>query len=345
LLLILFCGAGAVYYRWIWVPAHTVHGPAAYVLPRSLDVMDTTAQIRSVVGRLKAGDRVEVLATTAHWSKLRMAGDLTGWVETKYLLDGDSYERGQSILKQLNQEAAQAAGHTITSTNLHLDPARDSLSLGELAQNEPLDIFARRLVDRPPDARAPAAQAPAKSARHQDVWYLVRTKSSAGWVLGRFIDLDVPPAIAIYAQGVNMVAWVVLKTVQDGGTAVPEYLVADRMGAEGVDFNHVRVFTWWPKNHKYVTAYVESGLSGHFPITTSELTDTDYYGQRSPYFRLRLTDDDGRQYQKVYGLFDTIVHAVGTVDGWTNDAMPPREKKPERKHPPDDARRARKRRR
>lgn len=339
MLLLLFCGAAAVYYRWIWVPAHTVHGPAAYVLPRALEVVDTPAQIRSVIGHLKAGDRVEVLATTAHWSKLRMPGDLTGWVESKYLLAGANYERGQSVLKSLNQQTVQAAGHTTTSTGLRLDPARDSLSLGDIAQNEPLDIFARRLVERPLDA-----QAPAKGPPPHDVWYLVRTKSSAGWVLGRFIALDVPSAIAVYAQDVNMVAWVVLKTVQDGGTAVPEYLVADRIGAEGVDFNHIRVFTWWLKNHKYVTAYVEGGLSGHFPINASELTDTEYYAQRSPYFRLRLTDDEGRQYQKVYGLFDTIVHAVGTVDGWTNDAMPPREKRAERKRQPALAGRPHKRR-
>jgi len=326
LLLILLGGAGAVYYRWIWIPAQRLHGAAAYVLPRSLDVMDTTAQIRSVIGHLRAGDRVEVVATTAHWSKLLMPGGLTGWVETKYLLDGATYERGQAVLKSLGQQTPQSAGHTSTSTSLHLDPARDSLSLGELPQNEPLEIFERRIVEWTPDA-----QAPAKGPRRHDVWYLVRTRSSAGWVLGRFVDLDAPPGIAIYAQGVNMVAWLVLKTVQDNGTAMPEYLVADRIGAQDVDFNHIRVFTWWIKNHKYVTAYVESGLSGYFPITARELTDADYFAQRSPYFRLRLTDDDGHRYQKVYGMFDTIVHAVGTVDGWTSDAIPLREKKPESK--------------
>ena len=331
--MLVLCGGGAIYYRWIWTPAHTVHGPAAYVLPRSLNVMDTTAQIRGVVGQLKAGDRVEVVAQTAHWSKLWMPGDRTGWVETKYLLDGATYERGQAVLKSLDQSTAQAVGHVSTTTSLHLDPARDSLSLGELAENEPLGIFARRLVEPPPDL-----QSQSKAAARHDVWYLVRTQRSAGWALGRFIDLDVPAAIAIYAQGVNMVAWLVLRTVQDGTTAVPEYLVADRIGAEDVDFNHIRVFTWWPKNHKYVTAYVESGLSGHFPITTSELTDADYYAQRSPYFRLRLTDDDGHPYQKVYGLFDTIVHAVGAVDGWTSDAMPRRQEHAARKRHPEPKR-------
>jgi hypothetical protein len=42
-----------------------------------------------------------------------------------------------------------------------------------------------------------------------------------------------------------------------------------------------------------------------------------------PYFRLRLIDDQGEKYQKVYGLFDTITRTVGTVPGWESDAMPP----------------------
>jgi hypothetical protein len=280
------------------------------------------------------------LGQTAHWSKLRIPGDRTGWVETKYLLDGADYERGQAVLRSLNQQTAQAAGHTSTPTNLHLEPARDSLSLGELAENDPLQIFARRVVERPVDT-----QGPAQGRRRHDVWYLVRTRSSAGWVLGRFIDLDVPPGIALYAQGINMVAWLVLKTVQDGGTSVPEYLVADRIAAEDVDFNHIRVFTWWVKNHKYVTAYVESGLSGHFPLYASELTDTDYFAKRSPYFRLRLTDDEGHRYQKIYGMFDTIVSLIGTVDGWTSDAIPSREKRPERKRRSAPAQGAQKRKR
>jgi hypothetical protein len=41
-----------------------------------------------------------------------------------------------------------------------------------------------------------------------------------------------------------------------------------------------------------------------------------------PYFRLRLVDDEGEKYQKVYGLFSTIVHPLGTVKGWESDAMP-----------------------
>ncbi len=280
--------------------------------------MDTTAEIRSVIGHLRAGERVEVLARTAHWSELRLPGGGTGWVESKDLLDAATYERGTALLRSLEAYTPQAAGHLLTGTSLHLEPARDSMVLVDLAQNQPLEMFERRRVERPADATESAAG----GKRGYDVWYLVRAGSRAGWLLGRFVNLDIPQGIATYAEGVNMVAWLVLKTVDDGGNNVPEYLVADRIASEDIDFNHIRVFTWWVKHHKYVTAYVESGLNGYFPITTKQLRDPNYYAQLSPYFRLRLVDENGHRYQKIYGLFDTIVKNVGTVDGWESDAMP-----------------------
>jgi Bacterial SH3 domain len=312
--------AAAAYYRLIYAPKHAAAGEPAYVLPTSLEVLDTTAAVRSVVGHFKAGDRVEVIARTAHWSKIRMPRGGTGWVESKDLLDAPTYQRGEALLKSLETFPAQAAGHTSTVTNLRLDPARDSVVLSELAENQPLEIFGRRVVDRSSGANAP----PSAGSHARDVWYLVRANSRAGWVFGRLVDLDVPAGISAYGEGVNMVAWLVLRTVDDGGKAVPEYLVADRIGAADVDFNHIRVFTWWVKNHKYVTAYVESNLSGYFPIERRQMTDPTYYAQPSPYFRLRLLEADGRRYQKVYGLFDTIVREVGTVDGWNSTAMPTR---------------------
>ncbi len=96
---------------------------------------------------------------------------------------------------------------------------------------------------------------------------------------------------------------------------MPEYVAAGRMGTQEADFSHIRVFTWWGKNHHYVTAYVESGLNGYFPIRVAAVNGV-------PYFRLRLMDDQGQKYQKVYGLFDTITRTVGTVPGWDSDAMP-----------------------
>jgi len=328
--------AAVAYYRLLYIPAHTPPGEGANVLPLSVDVMDTPAEVRNVIGHLRSGDRVDVLARTAHWSEVRMPQGGNGWVESKDLLDAATYQRGAALLKDLEDYPRQAAGHTSAVTNLHLEPARDSTVLAELAASQPLEIFDRRVVDRPPDDRVPA-----ETSRLHDVWYLVRANSRAGWVLGRLVDLDVPLEISPYAEGMNMVAWLVLRTVDDGAKAVPEYLVADRIGTEDVDFNHVRVFNWWVKHHKYVTAYVESNLAGYFPMTTKQMTDAGFFAQRSPYFRLRLVGSDGHKFQKVYGLFETIVRPLGTVEGWDSEAMPERPVREARRHESAHRRRVR----
>jgi hypothetical protein len=158
-------------------------------------------------------------------------------------------------------------------------------------------------------------KAPSPTKPVREAWYLVRTPSRSGWVLGRLVSLDIPEAITTYSQEINLVAWLVLDTVNDGGREVPQYLVADRIGTQDFDFNHIRVFTWWVKRHKYVTAYVESNFNGYFPIRV-------VHGSANPYFRLRLFYDAGEKYQKVYGLFDTIVRPLGTVKGWESEASP-----------------------
>jgi hypothetical protein len=216
----------------------------------------------------------------------------------------------------------QATGHTITVVNLRVEPSLDAPQFAQLKERESLEIFARRLVDRAPELRAPGrtgspptdpGQASSPSGR--DAWYLVRAHAQAGWVVGRSVGLDVPEGISEYAQGVNLVAWLVLNRVSDDGRQKPQYLVADRIDAPDFDFNHIRVFTWGIREQRYVTAYVEGNLNGYFPIRVLQENGM-------PIFRLRLVDEKGRKFQKVYGLFATMTRLIGMVDGWESDAIP-----------------------
>jgi hypothetical protein len=281
----------------------------AYVLPSSLEVVDAPAAIRLAVESVKAGDQVEVLLHTRDWVKVKLADGRTGWIESKDLLDSQTYETAQKLLKDLESLPVQAEGHTPDSVNLRFGPSRDSTPLAQLPRSQKVDVFGRKIVERPSQLDQPSSP-PVKEA-----WYLVRAGARAGWVLGRFVSLDIPEPISAYAQSSNMVAWLVLNTVVDEDRQVPQYLVADRTGNQDVDFTHIRVFTWWVKNHRYVTSYVESGLQGYFPIRVVQAGNV-------PYFRLHLVDKDANKIQKVYGLFDTITRPVGIVEGWESDAMP-----------------------
>jgi len=283
----------------------------AYVLPSSLEVVDATAAIRLAVESVKAGDQVQVLLRTGNWAKVGLADGRTGWVECKDLLDSQTYEASQKMLKSLESLPAQAEGHAPQSINLRFEPSRDSTTLAQLPNNQKLEVFGREIVERPSQLDQPSSP-PVKEA-----WYLVRADRRAGWVLGRFVSLDIPQPLGAYAQGSNIVAWLVLNTVSDEDRQVPQYLAADRAGNQDVDFTHIRVFTWWAKNHQYVTAYAESGLQGYFPIRVVRTGNV-------PYFRLNLVDEEGNKIQKVYGLLSTITRPLGFVEGWESNAMPTR---------------------
>ncbi len=308
---------GSAYYYLRYKPAHTLPVEIGYVLPPSIQVVDTPAEVRLAVGTLKSGDRVEITKRTRNWAEIRTAEIPAGWVENKNLLDSQTYEGGQKLLHDLAQTPVQADGHTSGIVNLRLEPSRDAIQLAQLQDNLKLQVYGRCLVDRPtPDGQP----------KVRDAWYEVRSTDVAGWVLGRFVALDPPEKLAPYAQGSNLVAWVVLKKVDDEGQVIPEYLTAERLGTQDADFSHIRVFTWWVKDHKYVTAYVESNLKGFFPVRVAEVNGV-------PYFRLRLMDEDGQKIQKVYGLFDTITRSVGTVPGWESDAMPAAPESHHHRHP------------
>ena len=304
--------AGAGYYYFVYRPAHAAPPEVAYVLPESLGVVDSPAQIRVGIAVLEQGDRVEVLERSKNWARVRMADGRAGWVEATNLLDYASFAKGQQLFRELENAQPQAAGHTVGAANLRVEPARDAPQLVQVSANQSVELFGRRLVERPLQPGAPAPSEPVR-----DAWYLVRAESKAGWVLGRLVTLDVPEAIGMYAQSINLVGWIVLNTVDDNGRQVPQYLVADRRGTGEFDFNHIRVFTWGSKKQQYATAYVESNLNGYFPVRVTRV-------EVIPHFRLRLVDRYGRKIQKVYALFDTIVRPVGTVEGWESEAMPAR---------------------
>jgi hypothetical protein len=305
--------AAVAYYHYRRKPQEQPNVEMAYVVPASAEVADSPAEVHTTISTLKSGDRVAVLSRTTRWVSVRLADGRTGWLEAKTLLDAATQQKAEQLLKGLEPFGPQAVGHTTTLTALRLEPSRDSVQLAELPGNLTVQVFGRQLVARSSPGKGPKPSSSTKPAR--EAWYLVRTPPRAGWVLGRLVSLDIPEAIATYAQEINLVAWLVLNTVHDGDHEVPQYLVADRIGTQDFDFNHIRVFTWWAKHHKYVTAYVESNLNGYFPIRVVPAA-------AQPRFRVRLVDDEGEKYQKVYGLFDTIVRPLGSVKGWESEAMP-----------------------
>ena len=96
----------------------------------------------------------------------------------------------------------------------------------------------------------------------------------SGWLLGRFIELDVPRPLPDYASsaGMRVVGWFELNRVTEaGGKPRPQYLVVGTHGPEGqpCDFTMLRVLTWGAKRERYETAFVASTVCGRLPVAVT----------------------------------------------------------------------------
>jgi hypothetical protein len=128
----------------------------------------------------------------------------------------------------------------------------------------------------------------------------------AGWVLARFVELDLPDAVKDYASSADLhvVAWFELNRVPNGsGGEAPQYLVAGSHGGEGgaCDFTMLRVYTWSTARKRYETAYVESDLCGRLPIRISS-------DAKGPEFQFPDVNQGGAD--RTYVMVQTSVHRV-----------------------------------
>jgi hypothetical protein len=132
------------------------------------------------------------------------------------------------------------------------------------------------------------------------------TAQIAGWVLARFIELDLPGPVRDNASSADLhvVAWFELNRVANGlGGEAPQYLVAGSRGGGGqsCDFTLLRVYTWSAARKRYETAFIESDLCGRLPIGVS-------HGEKGPEFRFAQAGDGAGE--RKYVMQQTAVRRV-----------------------------------
>jgi hypothetical protein len=294
----------------------------AYVGNRQVILWDSSAEIREAIGTLKYGDRLDVLGQFQQQLKVRTASGLIGWVSQSDLLSVDLWQKMQDLEAKATASPVEARGSTRVISNLHVVAGRESPRLRQIGKGIPVELFERQAVEVPAAAIAPtpaaahgdegdSAGAPA-AARKED-WWMVRAHLAdqttvAGWILGRFVDLDVPAPLPDYASsaGLRIAAWFELNRVADlSGGARPQYLVVGTRGPEGqlCDFTQMRVFTWGKQSQRYETAFVASDLCGKLPV---KLT-------REPGGDASFTFEDwtsGSSQRRLYQMHQTSVRRV-----------------------------------
>lgn len=246
----------------------------AFAAERRVTLWSSTAMVRESLATLGYGERVEVVSRLGDSMQVRTGQGIIGWVDSHQLLDGALWNRVTKLTEQARAMPAQAFGHTKVVSNLRIEPGREGQRIVQLGRFVPLDVLARKVVDAPVDSKGEDAEeeTPAK----KEDWVLVRAQVKdlgeiVGWVLNRFVELDMPSPLPDYATsaGMHAVGWFELNRVQDaGGTPRPQYLVIGTRGGEGqpCDFTLLRVYTWGGRRKRYETAYVESNVCGMLPV-------------------------------------------------------------------------------
>jgi len=314
---------------WFFRPKHESLG-AAYVSERSLTLLSSIAQVREQIGVLYYGERVEVLARRNDYVKVRTAAGVEGWVDGRYLMDPDLWQRSAKLLVQSQGMGVQARGRTKTTTNLRVAPGRTEPRLYQFTRGTEVEIVGRAIADwvQVTDEKDTSDE----EVNKKEDWFLVRgiatrppgegmirnsavmnttqpgdqTIPIAGWVVARFISLDLPDPVREGTSSANVrpIAWFELNRVTDDAGDHPQYLVAGTHSSEGqpCDFTTLRVYTWNSRKSRYETAYIENDFCGALPLHVGKGPKGE------PEFRFHLMDR-GKE-ERVYHLVQTVVRRV-----------------------------------
>jgi hypothetical protein len=314
----------------------------AYAGDRVLTLYDSSAQVRSPIGTVNYGEPLEIEARFGDQVQVRSSTGLLGWTNDGDLISTEMWQQEKDLNAKTAVATPESRGHTAVISNLHLEAGRDSPRVRQLKKDIPLELFARQPV-LVPTGNAPAAAPPesdtadqsaapptdAASAQKKEDWWLVRAQvddksAVSGWILGRFINLDVPAPLPDYASsaGMRIVAWFELNPALDGnGQLVPQYLLVGTSGEEGqaCDFTTMRVYTWAKTKAQYETAFVDSDVCGKFPVKIDRMPAA----QEATIAFV----DPGDGSQQLYRMHQTIVRRVKDDDGSAAGAATKRKKR------------------
>jgi hypothetical protein len=318
---------------WIARPKREVNGEA-YISEKSAPLLSSIAQVKEQLALLHYGERVEVLSKRNEHAKIRTIGGVVGWVDSRQLMEPELWQKSVKLLSTVKPMPVQARGRTKVSTNLRVQPGRLQPRLYQFGRNVPVEIVGRGVADWVQVADEKDSGGDTPEVKKED-WFLIRgvatrpageasargidtttttqpgdqTVPVAGWVVARFVELDLPDAVKEGAASANIrpVAWFELNRVSDPSGDKPQYLLAAARGPEGqaCDFTALRVYTWFARKSQYETAFIENDLCGQLPVVVGK----DAKGV--PEFRFHVKD--GKREEQVFRLYQTVVRRVREV--------------------------------
>jgi hypothetical protein len=226
---------------------------------------------------LEPGEHVEIVEQQGRWYRVRF-GEIEGWMDSSTLLTDTMRDRIQENVSSALSQKPQNTGTLRQDGNLRVEPGRNTAILKRLPSRTTVEILDRKTLPREDPPGRPEA------------WLKVRSgPMEVGWLLGTFVDFDVPDAISRYTEEYTYSAVQTLHQIEDPvlGT-IKWYVVGERRGGidPALDFTGIRVFTWNTKMQRYETAFRKSGFRGVYPLEA--VTDSG-----NPAFRFFELGADG----------------------------------------------------
>jgi hypothetical protein len=140
---------------------HSSHHIAdeAYVAEPTVNVWSTTAQVRQLAAEIHWGEKVEVLGHSDTFTKIRTTKGVTGWVDGRRIVDGATWLKEEDLVTKAKPMPLQATGRTKVTTNLRLEPGRNTQRIYQLPGSVHVSILARTTADAapPPTTLSPRA--------------------------------------------------------------------------------------------------------------------------------------------------------------------------------------------
>jgi hypothetical protein len=284
----------------------------AFVGGSGVTVWSSPAPVRAPVTTLAYGSPVQITDRYGDYAEIRTSAGVQGWIPSRSLLDSAVWRDAALLDEKTKLMPVEAHGETRVRTNFHTAPGRSTPVLLETPSGVPVILLERKTEALPTQQLKGSESGAAK----MEDWWLVRAQTKdageiAGWILGRFVRLDLPEPLAGYAssEGINVMAWYEINQALDSnGRVKPEYLMVGTRGSEGqlCDFTLIRVYTWSLSRNRYETAFIENDLCGSLPVDVTQAIAPGGAG----FFRFHNAGPAGTE-NREYGMKFTIVRRVG----------------------------------
>ena len=299
-----------------------------YVVAKQSILRDRIAAVSNRTGEVTNGQKLEVLERDRRFVKVKAPDGSIGWLEARLTADQATADKFDDLRKDHLHDSVIAQGTARDDVYLHISPGRETDHFFRLSESDPVSLLKRAVVPKPvaPGAAVAVAEKskpgePPPPPAMEDWWLVRGPRGDTGWVYSRLLDINVPDAIARYAEGQRIVGAYVLDTVYDPDAAsqprkdknqstdneapttppptnIPEYLTVVNSWQSGLpyDFNEVRVFIWNIKKHRYETSFREHNIEGFLPVKLFKSKDpygkTPDAAQQLPTFSYNVLSAD-----------------------------------------------------